>query len=162
MMSLETDFETYANWQGYIEELAVKDFVARKAHTIALSKAQGTHWNGIQCKEPLGNHLEAVARQGTINLDSPVWKYLGDSLPGLYCVDLAEAFVMQESVSSRILCDKIRLIGDRPTDVCMRNLRRKVEWGKKTGTDSSTRFLRASCFEKMHDVCQKYGGACTT
>jgi hypothetical protein len=42
MMSLGTDFEMHAIWQGYIEDPAAKDFVARKAHTIALSKAQGT------------------------------------------------------------------------------------------------------------------------
>jgi hypothetical protein len=30
------------------------------------------------------------------------WKSLGDSSPRLYCVDLAEAYVMQENVSSRI------------------------------------------------------------
>jgi hypothetical protein len=30
------------------------------------------------------------------------WKSLGDSSPGLYCVDLAEAYVTQENVSSRI------------------------------------------------------------
>jgi hypothetical protein len=42
MTSLQTDFETHAIWQGYVEEPAGKDFVARKAHTIALSKAQGT------------------------------------------------------------------------------------------------------------------------
>jgi hypothetical protein len=38
MMSLQTDFEMHAIWQGYIEEPAAKDFIARKAHTIALSK----------------------------------------------------------------------------------------------------------------------------
>ncbi len=42
MTSLGTDFETQAIWQGYAEDPAAKDFVARKAHTIALSKAQGT------------------------------------------------------------------------------------------------------------------------
>jgi hypothetical protein len=31
MMSLGTDFETHAIWQGYIEDPAAKDFVARKA-----------------------------------------------------------------------------------------------------------------------------------
>jgi hypothetical protein len=40
MMSLGTDFETHAIMQEYVEDLAAKDFVARKAHTIALSKAQ--------------------------------------------------------------------------------------------------------------------------
>jgi hypothetical protein len=53
MTSLGTDFETYAIWQGYVEEHAAKDFVARKAHTIALSKAQGTHWSVIKCKSRL-------------------------------------------------------------------------------------------------------------
>jgi hypothetical protein len=42
MMSLGTEFETHAIWQGYIEDPAAKDFVARKARTIALSKARGT------------------------------------------------------------------------------------------------------------------------
>jgi hypothetical protein len=42
MMSLGTDFELHAIWQGYIEDPAAKDFVVRKAYTIALSKAQGT------------------------------------------------------------------------------------------------------------------------
>jgi hypothetical protein len=40
--SFGTDFEMHATWQGYIEDPAVKGFVARKACTIALSKAQGT------------------------------------------------------------------------------------------------------------------------
>jgi hypothetical protein len=52
------------------------------------------------------------------------------------------------------------LICDYPMDVCMRNLRQMAEGGKKTGTNSNTRFPRASCFKKMRDVCQKYGGAC--
>jgi hypothetical protein len=42
MKSLGTDFETLAIWQGYVEEPAAKDFVARMARTITLSKAQGT------------------------------------------------------------------------------------------------------------------------
>jgi hypothetical protein len=49
MMSLGTNFETHAIWQGYVEEPAAKDFVARKACTIAMSKARGTHWNVIKC-----------------------------------------------------------------------------------------------------------------
>jgi hypothetical protein len=39
---LVTDFETHAIWQGYVEDPAAKVFVARKACTIALWKAQGT------------------------------------------------------------------------------------------------------------------------
>jgi hypothetical protein len=42
MTSLGTDFEMHAIWQGYVEEPAAKDFVARNACTIALSKAQGS------------------------------------------------------------------------------------------------------------------------
>jgi hypothetical protein len=58
MMSLGIDFETHAIWQGYVEDPAAKDFVAKKAHTIALSKLQGTHWNVIKCKL----HLEIVQK----------------------------------------------------------------------------------------------------
>jgi hypothetical protein len=50
MISIGTDFETHAIWHGYVEEPTGKDFVARKACTIALSKAQGTHWDVIKCK----------------------------------------------------------------------------------------------------------------
>ncbi len=40
-----------------------------------------------------------------------------------------------------------------PMDVCMRNLRQKAERGKFTGCESTTRFPRASCFEKpTHSV----------
>jgi hypothetical protein len=39
MTSFGTDFEMHAILQGYIEDPAAKDFVARKAHIIALSKA---------------------------------------------------------------------------------------------------------------------------
>jgi hypothetical protein len=69
MTSLVTDFETHAYWQGYIEEPAAKDFEARKARTIRLSKAQGTHWNMIKCEECLGHCPETIIGQKTINLD---------------------------------------------------------------------------------------------
>jgi hypothetical protein len=51
---LGTDFEMHANWQGNVEEPAVKDFVATKAHTIALSKVQATHRDVIKCELRLG------------------------------------------------------------------------------------------------------------
>ena len=54
MTSLRTHFEMHAIWQGYVEEIAGKDFIARKACTIALSKAQETHWDVIKCKLCLG------------------------------------------------------------------------------------------------------------
>ncbi len=50
MMSLGTDFETHAKWQGSDEEPTVKDFVARKVRTIKLNEVQGTcYWN---CWDP--------------------------------------------------------------------------------------------------------------
>jgi hypothetical protein len=54
MTSLGIDFETHAFWQGYVEEPAAKDFVARKARTIALSKVQGINCNVIKFKKHLG------------------------------------------------------------------------------------------------------------
>ncbi len=91
-----------------LEEPTAKGFVVRKADTIELSEAQGTHWNMIKCEERLGNCPEAVIGWATINLYSRVLKFLEDSLPKLYCLDLAEAYVIQESVSSRILREKKR------------------------------------------------------
>ncbi len=84
------------------------DFVARKVHTIKLNEVQGTNWKANKCKEHLGSHPEAVVRQATINLDSWLLKSRGDSLPKLYCIDLVEAYVTQESDSLRIVCEKKR------------------------------------------------------
>jgi hypothetical protein len=91
MMFLGNDLETHAKWQGSVEEPAVKNFIARKVCTIKLNEVQETYWKANKCKEHLGNCPEAVVRQPTINLDSQVWKSLGDSLPKLYCADLVEA-----------------------------------------------------------------------
>ncbi len=71
MTSFVTDFEMHAIWQGYVEDPAVKDSVARKARTIALSKARGS------CHKTSNNQPY-----------SQVWKSLGDSIPDLYCVAL--------------------------------------------------------------------------
>ncbi len=101
MTSLWTDFKTHAEWQGSVKEPAAIFFVARKVCTTKLNEVQGTNWNGIKCEEHLWSHPEAVLRQATINLDSQLWKSLGDSLPELYCVDLAEAYVTRENVSVR-------------------------------------------------------------
>ena len=81
MMSLGTDSETHAKWQGSVEEPAAKDFVANKVRTMELNEVQGNNWNANKCKEHLGSCPEAVVRQSTINLDSQLWKSLGDSLP---------------------------------------------------------------------------------
>ncbi len=106
MTSLETDFEIQAYWQGYAEESIAQELVAWNTSTIASGKAWGTYWNKIKCKEHCGNPPEAVIRQATINLDLQVWKSLKDSLPKLYCADLAEAYDIQESTSLRLMCRK--------------------------------------------------------
>ena len=108
MMSLGTDFKKHAKWQGYVEESTAKDFVAREVRTIQLTKVLGTSWNVIKCKEHLRSRPAAVVRQATINLYSRVWKSLGDSFPKLYCIDLAEAYVMQEKCQFEDLCEKKR------------------------------------------------------
>jgi hypothetical protein len=55
---------------------------------------------------------------------------------------------MQESVSSRTLVSEKGIIHVHPTGVCTKNLRQKAERGKITGSESTTRFSQASCFEK--------------
>jgi hypothetical protein len=85
---------------------APKEFLAKKTHTIASGKAQGTYWYRIKCKECFGNPLGAVIRQATINLDAQIWKSLEDSLPKMYCADLTEAYVTQESTRSSRLCEQ--------------------------------------------------------
>jgi hypothetical protein len=64
MMSLGADFETHAIWQGYVEDPAAKDSVARKACTIALSKTQGTQQSTLftSLEIPWGFHTQAVLR----------------------------------------------------------------------------------------------------
>ncbi len=64
MTSLGTDFEMHAIWQGYVEEPAAKDFVARKAHTMALSKAWGTQQSTVftSLEVPWGFLTQAVLR----------------------------------------------------------------------------------------------------
>jgi hypothetical protein len=71
MTPLGTVFETHAIWQGYVEDPAAKDFVARKVRTIAMSKAQGS------CHKTSNSQPY-----------SQVWKSLGDSIPELYYVAL--------------------------------------------------------------------------
>ena len=119
MTSLGTDFEVHAKWQESVEEPTAKDFVAREVRTIKLTKVLGTSWNVIKCKEHLRSRPAAVVRQATINLYSRVWKSLWDSFPKLYYIDLAEAYVTQESVSLRIYVRRKGMTCDRPTDVCM-------------------------------------------
>jgi hypothetical protein len=74
----------------------------------------------------LGKSSQSCHGQITINLYSRVWKSLEDSLPELYCIDLAEAYVTRESASLSIFVRKKGMISDRPTDVCTRNLWQKA------------------------------------
>ncbi len=71
MTTLGTDFETHAIWQGCVEDLAVNDFVVRKTHTIAVSKARRS------CQKTSNNQPY-----------SRVLKSLRDFIPELYCVAL--------------------------------------------------------------------------
>jgi hypothetical protein len=64
MTSLGTDFEMHAIWQGYVEDPAAKDFVARKVSTIASSEVQGTRQSTLftSLEIPWGFHTRAVLR----------------------------------------------------------------------------------------------------
>ena len=61
MMSLGTDFETHAIWQGYVEDPAAKVFLARNARTIALCEAHINQPNS-RIGNPLGIPSRAVLR----------------------------------------------------------------------------------------------------
>ena len=62
MASLATDFEMYAIWQGYVKDPTAKNFVVRKARTIALSEAQETRQSNLftSFEIPWGFHTQAV------------------------------------------------------------------------------------------------------
>jgi hypothetical protein len=127
MTLLGTDFEKCAKWQGSVEEPAAKDLVARKVCTIKWNEVKGTIWNAIKCEEHLRSHPEAVVRQATINLYLQVWKSLGDSFPKLYCM-----LMSREKMSVRKFCVRRKgMICNPLMHVCMRNLWRKAEQGKK-------------------------------
>ncbi len=71
MTSFGTDFETHAIWQEYVEDPAAKDFIARKACTIAMSEARGS------CHKASNNQPYSGVR-----------KSLGESIPELFCIAL--------------------------------------------------------------------------
>jgi hypothetical protein len=145
MMSFVTDFETHAIWQGYVEDPAAKDFVARKARTIALSKAQES------CHKTSNNQ--------------PIHEFgypFGDSIPRLYCVAWRGQGYARKC-QSKDFCEKERY------EFC------SVQWtfapetfGKKRKRENSpvVRLLPGSheCLASRNPrvLCQKHGGACTT
>jgi hypothetical protein len=86
MISLGTDFEMHANWQEYVEVPAANIFLARKGHTIASSKVQGTHSNAIKCQEHLGNVLKLLSDKQQSTLIHEFGYPLG--IPRLSCTAL--------------------------------------------------------------------------
>jgi hypothetical protein len=102
MMSLETDFEMHAIWQGYVEDPAAKVFVARNART----------------------HFMQSARNITINIYSQVGNSLGIPYPGCTAL-LSGAYVTRESVGPTIFVSKKGMIHVHPTDVRTRNFWRE-------------------------------------
>jgi hypothetical protein len=145
MMSFVTDFEMHATWQGYVEDPAAKDFVARKAHTIVLSKAQGS------CHKTSNNQPY-----------SQVWKSLGDFIPELYCIAWLGLGHMRKC-QFKDFCEKERY------ELCSVQQRFAPEtFGKRWKMENSpVVMLLPGSHEHLASrnpciLCQKHGGACTT
>jgi hypothetical protein len=139
-----TDFEMHAIWQGYVEDPTAKDFVARKAHTIALSKAQGS------CHKTSNNQ--------------PIHEFgypFGDSIPGLYCVAwLGEGHARK--CQSKDFCEKERY------ELCsVQRMFAAETFGKRLKREDLpvVRLLPAShkrlASRNPRVLCQKHGSACT-
>ncbi len=145
MTSFMTEFEMHAIWQGYVEDPAAKDFVARKARTIALRKVQGS------CHKTSDN-------QPIHELGYP----FVDSIPGLYCV----AWLGQSHTrkcQSKDFCEK-----ERYETCSVQRMLAAETFVKRWKRESSpvVRLLPGS-HERLASrnpcvLCQKHGGACTT
>ncbi len=144
-MSFVTDFETHAIWQGYVEDPAPKDFVARKAHTITLSKARGS------CHKTSNNQ--------------PIHEFgypFGDSIPGLYCVAwLGRGHARK--CQSNDFCEK-----ERYESCLVQRTFTPETFGKRRKKENSmvVRLLPGS-HERLASrdpraLCQKHGGTCMT
>jgi hypothetical protein len=143
MMSFVTDFEMHAIWQGYVEDPTAKDLVARKARTIALSKARGS------CHKTSDNQ--------------PIHEFgypFGDSIPGLYCV----AWLGQghaRKCQSKDFCEK-----ERYESCSVQRTFAPETFGKRRKRENSpvVRLLPGShkrlTLRNPHVLCQKHGGAC--
>jgi hypothetical protein len=145
MTSFVTDFETHAIWQEYVEDPAAKDFVARKARTIALSEVQGS------CHKTSDNQ--------------PIHEFgypFGDSIPRLYCI----AWLGQghaRKCQSKDFCEK-----ERYESCSVQRTFAPVTFSKKQKRENSpvVRLLPGS-HERLALIntcvlCQKHGGTCTT
>ncbi len=140
MTSLGTDFEMHAIWQRYVEDPAAKDFVARKARTIALSEPRGTQQYTLftSLEIPWGFLTRAVLR----------------SLAGL---------MSHNKVSVR------RFLWVRKVWFAFTQRRLAPEtFGKRQKGEKSpvVSLLPGShkhlSLRKPRILCQKYGGVCTT
>jgi hypothetical protein len=98
---------------------------------------EGPHY----CFERSARKLSSDKQQYTY---SRVWISLGDSIPGLYCVAWQRLSHARKCQFEDFVIKK----GFSPMDVCSRNLQQKVDKGKFAGSEATTRFPRASCFEK--------------
>ncbi len=115
----------------------------------SICSKEGLHY----CFEQSATKLSSDKQQSTY---SRVWISLGDSIPGLNCI--AWLGLSHASVSSRILWVRKVWILFSPMDIRSRNLRQKAEKGKFTGSEATTRFPQATCFEKpMHSVPETWG-----
>ncbi len=144
MMSIVTDFEMHAIWRGYVDDPAAKDFVVRKARTIALSEAQGS------C-------------HGTSD-NQPIHKFgypFGDSIPGLYCVAwLSRGHARKCQFED--FCEK-----ERYESCSVKQTFTAETFGKRWKRKNSpvVRLLPGS-HERLASrnprvLCQKHGGTCT-
>ncbi len=79
-------------------------------------------------------------------------------MPELYCVDLAKAYVMQESVRLRTYYEKVGMFCVCPTDIRMRNLWQKLERGKKTSASLAPGSHEHLALRK-HVMCARNMGA---
>ncbi len=115
----------YARWRS-----CCKTFVARKVRTIAWVKRK-----------------KAVIWQATINLftslDIPWWFHTRAVLRSLARPRSCKKVSVQEFLWER----KVWIMFS-PMEVHSRNLRQKAEEGNFAGSEATTRFQRASCFEK--------------
>ncbi len=107
MTFFRTDFEKRAMWQGSIEKPAVKVFVARKVRTNAFWQSVR---NQLECKQ-VQRALEKASGSCLLTSNNEPFsrgqKSIHESILRLYCVDLVEAYVTQEDVSSRISREKV-------------------------------------------------------
>jgi hypothetical protein len=143
MTSFVTDFEMHAIWRRYVEDPTAKDFVPRKARTIALSNAQGS------CHKTSNNQ--------------PIHEFgypFGDSIPGLYCV-VWRSLTHARKCQFKDFCEKERY------ESC------SVQWtftsetfGKRRKRENSPVVRLLPCSHKHlalrnpRVLCQKHGGAC--